>query len=106
MQKLPKSTLELLNEENKQSLREVISSWNKENFRNAIWQILDEWWDINEIIEKLYNLEKDIGKIFFNLLHWIIAEKSKYSFKYAEYLVDIIKNKKIYEEKWRFFNLL
>ncbi len=103
MQQLPKWALNWLNIENKERLKWIIASWNKEEFRRAVFELLNNEWDVNELVEEMCNLEGTFEWIYSDLLIQFVADKAMNSHIYSKYLIELIEDNTISEELWKHY---
>ncbi len=102
---MTKLSIWTLNNIDRKEIKEVIKSWNKENFRNLLFKILDNWWNVNEVMNLMEELLPDIEKYFFKIFKEEVIEKAKTNYYWAIYVLpELIKTWKIDKEELnRFF---
>ena len=83
-------TLKGLN--NKQSLRDIIISWNQDNFRFLVEDILESWWDVNDAIDEIKKINRYNNKIYLDLLADTAFEKAENISRYAEVFISMVEN--------------
>jgi len=74
---MPKLPIWILKNIDRKKIKEVIKSWNKENFRNLLFQILDNWWDVNEVMNLMKEFSPDVERYFLEVFFKLAIEESK-----------------------------
>ncbi len=96
MKKLPKWLLKWLTLENKNKLKSLISSWDKESIKNTIFQILEKKEDdVNTTMKEVFSVENTFDSLLSKLIISNFLNNIKHNDEYARHFLFLITNKLI-----------